>query len=352
MKRNKLFYLASFIYVLGLSSCVDDPDIEKPVVKGKYETGYFITNEGPFSDGTGTISFVNEDGTVSNDVFQAENDGQVLGSILQSMTIIDDNAYFLMNNAQKVEVADRKELKSTGKIENLNQPRYMISVGNDRAYVSQWGATGSESKIAVLDLTNNTVESVIDLEQSGAENMAMSDGKVYVVNSGGYGRDSTLSIINTADGTFESIVISDNPVDVEVDKNGAVWVIAKGYNDWSNSENNTNGGLFRIENGAIVASFELPNGASHLEINKAGDKLFYIASGAVYAFGITDTEVSTTPLIQRSFYSLGVNKSNDHIFGSDANDYKNAGSIYEYDANGNDVGTFQVGIIPGGFYFQ
>lgn len=338
--------------VMGLSSCVDDPPFEKPVVKGKYETGYFITNEGPFSDGTGTISFVNDDGAVSNDVFQTENDGEVLGSILQSMNIIDDNAYFVMNNAKKIEVANRKDLKSNGTIEGLKQPRYMISVGNDRAYVSQWGATGSESKIAVLDLTNNTVESEIDLGQSGAENMTLKDGKVYVVNSGGYGRDSTLSIINIADGTFESIFISDNPVDVELDKNGAVWVIAKGYNDWSNSENNTNGGLFKIENNEIVASFELPNGASHLEINKTGDKLYYIASGGVYAFGISDTEVSTTPLIDKSFYSLGVNKSNDHIFGSDANDYKNAGSIYEYDSNGNDVGTFQVGIIPGGFYFQ
>lgn len=351
MKRNVLFYLLGFVVLIGFTAC--ESNVDEPVVeKGKFEEGYFITNEGPFSDGTGTVSFVANDGTVSNDVYQGGNDGKVLGSILQSMSIVGDNAYFVMNNAQKIEVATAKDLKSVATIEGLNQPRYMIGIGNDKAYVSQWGATGSESKIAVLDLTNNTIESVIDLGQSGAENMGMSNEKVYVVNSGGFGRDSTVSIINIADGTFGSIVVSDNPVDVEVDKNGAVWVIAKGYNDWNDASNNTNGGLFKLENNDIVASFELPNGASHLEINKTGDKLYYIASGAIYAFGISDTEVSATPLIERSFYSLGVDKSNDHIFGTDANDYKSIGKVIEYDSNGNDVGEFQVGIIPGGFWFQ
>ena len=61
MKSIKiLFVFFSFSIFLA---CSDDGDeIQEP--KGDYEFGYFITNEGPFQNGTGTLTFVGDDGSV------------------------------------------------------------------------------------------------------------------------------------------------------------------------------------------------------------------------------------------------------------------------------------------------
>ncbi len=356
MKRN-VFFILSLILAVGITSCKKDDNDETDKVKGKYETGYFVTNEGPYGDGTGTLSFVNTDGNVVNEVFQAENDGDVLGNILQSMTVIDTTAFFVLNNAQKIEIASAKTLKSIGRIDSLKQPRFMIPVGNNKAYVSQW-IDGKQSVIAVIDLTNNSIIQQIDLQHSGAENMVMVNGKVYVANSGGYDRDSTVSVINIDANTQTDYVIGDNPVDVVVDKNNAVWVLTKGYTDYVNAENNTPGGLFKLENDQLTTSFELPLNAapSHLEINKAGDKLFYISEGKIFSQSIDAASLDTIPFAElpdfAKFNGLGINPINDHILGTNPADYISLGTVYEYDATGNAVTNFQVGLIPSGFYFN
>ena len=356
MKRNVLFYFLGLATLFNLTSCGDEPGDQKEDPKGKYETGYFVTNEGPFRDGTGTVSYVDADGNVTQEVYQAENDGEVLGNILQSMTIIDTTAYFMINNAEKIEVASGKTLKSIGRIDSLKQPRYMIPVGNDKAYVSQW-VDGFHSMLAVIDLTNNSILEQIDLQQSGAENMVMVNGKVYVANSGGFGNDSTVSIVNVAARTVLNYAIGDNPVDVAVDKNKAVWVLTKGYTDWVNSENNRPGGLYKLENDEVTASFELPLNSSpgHLEINKAGDKLYFLRDGKIFSHSISATSLDTIPfaeLAEFGFYGLGVNPKNDHVLGTSALDYKTLGDVHEYDANGNELSNFKAGLIPGGFYFN
>ena len=83
-----LLTLTSFLIISGCSK--NNPD---PILNGKYENGYFITNEGNFADANGSISFVSEDGVVENDVFISNNSVSALGSVVQSMSIIGDYAY-------------------------------------------------------------------------------------------------------------------------------------------------------------------------------------------------------------------------------------------------------------------
>lgn len=103
MKKNlrKIGMFALAITVLA--SCKKD-NIDDIYVAGNYEDGYFVTNEGNFGTGNGSISFVDEYGAVENDVFASIN-SFALGDVVQSMNIINDNAYILVNGSSKIEVA-------------------------------------------------------------------------------------------------------------------------------------------------------------------------------------------------------------------------------------------------------
>ena len=106
-------------------------DTNSPETNGIYNDGYFVTNEGNFNSGNGSISFVSNDGTVENNVFVTTNSFP-LGDVVQSMSIIDENAYIVVNNSSKIEVASIDSMISVGTIENISSPRYIIEVSNTK----------------------------------------------------------------------------------------------------------------------------------------------------------------------------------------------------------------------------
>jgi len=351
MKKNLrnigMFALAITI----LSSCKKD-NINDISIPGNYEDGYFITNEGNFGTGNGSISFVDEYGTVENDVFASIN-SFALGDVVQSMSIINDHAYILVNNSSSIEVASVDSMISVAKI-NVSQPRYMAQVSDSKAYVTDWGING----VQVIDLATNTVSSTISCG-AGPEGIAVGGAFAYVCNVGGWGLDNTITVINTDNDVVETtLTVGDKPNSVVIDVNGAVWVLTGGYTeydaDW-NVVSETAGNLVKIVDNTIEATyaFAVGNHPEDLVINDTGTKLYYSDgswSKAVYAFDINDTQLPTTALINKSFYSLGCNDG--YIYGTDAVDFTQSGWSYKYTVDGTIIDSVQVGIIPGGYCFN
>ena len=81
--------ILSFLIIISLviTSCTRDTN--SPETNGIYNDGYFVTNEGNFNSGNGSISFVSNDGVVENNVFTTNS--FPLGDVVQSMSIIDEN---------------------------------------------------------------------------------------------------------------------------------------------------------------------------------------------------------------------------------------------------------------------
>jgi YVTN family beta-propeller protein len=348
MNVRKIGMLAMVITVM--SSCKKDNPIDDAgvVVPGDYENGYFVTNEGSFTDGIGSISFVTDEGIVENDVFASVNSFP-LGSVVQSMNIIGNNAYIVVNNSAKIEVASVADMKSVTTIDVVS-PRYIAKVSAAKAYVTDWGING----VQVIDLTTNTVSTTIACG-AGPEGIAVSNGFAYVCNVGAWGLDSTVTIINTTtDAVVTTLTVGDKPNSAVVDANGAVWVLTGGYTEYDaawNVVSETSGNLVKIVDNIIEATFAFAvgNHPEDLVINDAGNTLFF-SNGAVYAFDITATELSTTALINKSFYGLGC--SNGYIYGTDAVDYVQSGWSFRYTENGSLVDSVQVGVIPGGYCFN
>ena len=352
MNLRKLGILAMAITVMA--SCKKDQVIDDGgvVVPGNYENGYFVTNEGNFGTGNGSISFVTDEGTSETAVFESVN-SFVLGDVVQSMNIIGANAYVLVNGSAKIEVASIADMKSVASIDVVS-PRFIAKVSDAKAYVTDWGING----VQVIDLTTNTVSSTITCG-TGPEGIAISSGFAYVCNVGGFSLDSTVTIINTTTDVVETtLTVGDKPNSAVVDANGVVWVLTGGYTEYDaawNVVSETAGNLVKIVGNTIEATytFAVGNHPEDLVINDAGTTLYYSDgswSKAVYSFQISDTDLSSTPVINKSFYGLG--SANGYIYGTDAVDYTQQGWSFRYTENGSLVDSLQVGVIPGGYCFN
>ena len=354
MKKNfrKITMLALAITVLA--SCKKDQMIDDGgiVAPGNYENGYFVTNEGNFGTGNGSISFVSDDGVVENNVFSSLN-SFALGDVVQSMNVINGNAYIVVNNSNKIEITSVDSMNYIGTID-VGFPRYIKQVTNDKAYITSWG-TGSDSEVKVLDLNTNTIVNTI-LCGLGPDAIEVSNGYAYVCNIGGYDVDNTISIIDVnSDIVIATLELSDKPNSVKSDADGNVWVLTKGITEYDENWNTvpvSPGSLFKIANNNIVEAFTFPLGdfPSNLVINNLGNVLYYSCAGSVFSFDISDSELPTTAVINKSFYGLGVH--NGYVFGAVAPSFTESGWSYKYNTSGTVIDSVEVGVGPNGYCFN
>ena len=350
MKTMKSKLLKLLLISILISSC--SKDNPTPNNEGLYNNGYFIINEGNYGVGNGSISFVSDDGSVEHDVFYSNNLFQ-LGDVVQSMKIINDFAYIVVNNSSKIEVASADSMLYLSTIP-LTSPRYIAQVSESKAYITDWGING----VQVIDLNTNIVTSSISCG-NGPEGIVVSNGYAYICNSGGWGFDNTVSVINLETDMIETtLTVGDKPSSAVVDYNGDVWVLSSGNTeydaDW-NIINETAGSLVRISNNSIAYSYDftLGNHPSDLIINDERNTLYYSDGGSskqVYSFDINQAELSSSAIINRNFYSIAYN--NGYIYGADAVNFSDQGWSYRYNDNGVIVDSIQTGITPGNYCFN
>jgi YVTN family beta-propeller protein len=357
-KRFACFFAAGAVL---LTAC--DPK-ENATPAGKYENGVLIVNEGPFQNGTGTISYFNRAAkTVENDIFQATN-GRPLGNIVQSVGIHNGKAYVVVNNAGKVEVADAKDFTSAGVITGLVLPRYFLGISEQKAYVTQWGTGGVNGSVAVVDLKTNAVTKTIPTGR-GPERLVNVMGTVYVVCGGGYGEDNRVTVIDAnSDEIITHITVGENPNSIQADFGNSVWVSCGGRKVYDNPALNTAGSLVRISTPASVnlprnrveLTIPFPDASdspAELTISKDRKVLFYLNNGAVYRHDINSSALSATPVIYRSFYGIGIDPADDVLYAADAGDFASNGKVIRYNAaTGAALDSVQAGIVPSEFTFR
>jgi DNA-binding beta-propeller fold protein YncE len=351
-KKSKLtvFILLCLHASLLFIACEQEADLR---LDKQYSSGIFILNEGPFQNGSGSITFWDRDSkAVHDNIFSTANDGELIGNILQSMTFHNQSAYLVVNNGGKILVTDHETFKKKGEILNLVQPRYLLPVSDDRAFVSQWGADGLTGSLAVVNLTTRSVEKTIPLGV-GPEQMLRVGNLLYVANSGGIGGiDSTLTVIDIAAETVVGqIPTGINPNSLQFDKNGDIWVACAGYIDWADplSPLNASGKLVRLQEGVAVETLTLPGQAYDLIASPDKGQLFFLNSnygGAVFQFKPGETP---SPALSGTFYAIDIDPVGPYLLAADARDFQSTGVVHLFDFAGQEKMTITAGIIPGGF---
>ncbi len=320
-----------------------------------YANGVFITNEGAWGNGNGSLSYYSFSfDEVTNDVFQTVN-GRALGDVVQSATIYNGIAYIVVNSSNKVEVATANTMVEKGVITGVTQPRYFIGINDTKGYVSQWDA-GSGTNVQVIDLTTLAVTKSITVGK-GPERMLLHNNMVYVANSGGYSVDNTISVIDPAtDAVVKTITLEgDCPKDFVVDANDDIWVLCTGQ-EYSTPQ--TASKLVRLDPTTNTVAQTITIGTTLfptcLETGKNGTNLFYGATGygvsAIYKMAITDSSAPTTALLDKTFYGFSINPETGNIFACEAPSFSANGTLWRYKEDGTELGSYEVGIGPNGAY--
>lgn len=344
------YYLGLFILTTGIYSCGDDEVITQPdpmTEEQNFDDGVFMVNEGAFNGGSGTVDYYDRSrDTLLRNVYSSLNDGAVLGSILQSMNVIGDNAYFVLNNSQKIEVANANTMFYKNTITGLSQPRYVIESSQD-LIVSQWG-DGTNGNLLRIDTSTNLITNSFSI--NGPEQMTILNNKLYVANSGGFGIDSTVTIhdVNTFE-MLSKIEVGKKPTDMVVDNVGDVWVLCSG-STWPTT---IPGSLNRISNESVISTIALEAGGSNLIMNDAGDRIYFIESNKVWTMSIDESLPSLFYDYNglMSLYSLGYDSSENLIYVGEA-DFSGESKVSVWTEDSILNNEMTVGVAVGSFLIR
>ncbi|HEX4886507.1 MAG TPA: DUF5074 domain-containing protein, partial [Luteibaculaceae bacterium] len=99
MKKNLIKPLAlSLATVLWFSSCEKDPVAPAVTVN----SGVIVANEGQFQKNQAALSYIDINGNkITNDVYALANQEE-MGDILQSLYLMGDTLFAVINNSQKI----------------------------------------------------------------------------------------------------------------------------------------------------------------------------------------------------------------------------------------------------------
>ena len=351
---NKFYKLVLSAIIAGFSLTSCNKDDNKPEeAKGAFENGIFVSNEGAFGVDNASVSFIDIDGKVQQNIFKTVN-GRGLGNTLQSMLVANENAYLVLNGSNKVEVVDANTFKVEGVITDLKSPRY-IAQRETKIYISQWG----NKSVGVYDAITLNLDATV-LVGNGPEGLLVINKELWVANSGGYGQDNTISIIDTEENTVtETIDLpGDNPKTMLVDFDGDVWVLCAGYTDWSTGSK-TDSKLIEIDYATKTIKNEIVLSTT-IQFDRLGmsydRKTIYYGGGyggpGIFKMETSSSEVPTTPFIAGNFYGFNIDANNGVYATVVTADWKSNGKVVKYSATGSELKTYEAGIGPNGVTFN
>ncbi|CAN5200604.1 hypothetical protein BH09BAC4_BH09BAC4_19710 [soil metagenome] len=352
MKNQLTKSIAVSLLALSVWNCkTSDPD------PTPYDSGVYILNSGNFSSNNGTISFLPRSSkTVATNIFQAANPSLGLSGGIQGYTEINGKGLILVDNSStgqdKVEIVEVGTFKSraTLKTPDIENPRQVIQVGLNKAYISCWDVSGDYNAgtfykepgyIAVIDLNTGTVIKKIPAVK-GVEKMVVSGTEAFV-GSTTYSGDKTLLIIDlNTDTEKQRIAFGSTPEPIALDATGKLWLQAG--ND-----------LVQIDPVTRLVAKRLTFAAMPGSVIISTDKksFYYTLSGKTYNLSIDATTTSGNQVIARSFSALGIDPQTRQIYGSqNPLLYTQAGYVLRYESTGALIDSVKAEIAPTGFYFR
>lgn len=318
------------------------------------QAGVYVVNEGNFNFGNGDVSVYNPaTRSITNGLFKLAN-GYAPGDVVQSMSIQDSLVYLVVNNGQKIVVAEFPSFRFIHAIAMPGaSPRYFLKVNDSISYVSDLYA----QKIWLLNYRTRTVVGHIPVN-GWTERMMKLENTILVqqrINSLLPGSEGAILKINPSNHSIVQQITfgSQNVNDILVDKQNRVWVTL----DEDTAHSQSASIRCMATDFTILKQWMFSGTNNHpFSLCANTDSLsVYFFNRHLYLLSYDDMSLPANPLIDctgRNIYASAVNPSNGEIYLSDALDYLQRSSIERYSATGVSIHTFNAGIISCNFVFH
>lgn len=346
LKFAYLILAISFIF----TSCSNEDDAgDIGVSQGEFDNGTFVLNEGSTDLSTASVSFIDENGTLSTDIFRAINPNAAeMGTYLQNIFFDEERAFIISGSANSITVVDRYTFEFITTISgDFQSPRYGTTQ-NGMAYVTNAAdfSTGDDDYVSLINLDDYTTSQLPI--NNYAERVLSIGNNIYVAN-GAFGSGTAITVVDAATNSIiKTIDLGEgNSPNTIAEENGTLYVL-------------TGSALIKIDTASntITETVTLPAalaGSSNLQVEEG---VIYFTSGtSVYTLGVNETAVNTEALITYesdsqfgSMYGFAVNDG--LIYFSDAADFASSGTGYVYTTAGELQQTLTLGVGPNGFYFN
>ncbi len=327
-------------------------------VKGAFQTGVLVANQGNFGSANGDVTYYNTSTALAQQTIYKNVNGTFSGDVLQSITLDGDVGYLVLNGSDKIEIVDNNtfKLSNTFSDPKLDKPQY-LKVINGKAYISVWGpydANFNLIKSYVLVMNTKTLQLVDTITTDlGVENL-LYNGKYLFASNNNFGGSSTVSVIDpSVDKRVNQFTLSAGPAGMALDVNSKLWVITTG------TYQGNDGMLYRVNptTFAIEQSINLnANPGNNIGLTPDKKNIYYSVNSLIYKTGIDATAAPTSFFINASdvvaLNTLAVNPTSGDIYLGDALNYSTAGMAYVYGSDGSKKSSFAVGITPSQFVFK
>lgn len=312
------------------------------LTSAQYSNGYIVSNEGNYGTPTGEISYIDVNNNITNNIYHLANNNEDLGDILQSIFFEGDKSYLVLNNSNKVVVANRASfVKSAVITSNIVQPRY-TTIANGKIFTSNWGDYGNTTQfVSVHDANTYAYITSIPLSENPEEIITV-NGKIYV-NKSSYRAGNSIDVINPATNTIiTTITLSSGLQSITVVGNEvfALCTSSAGSTIYKiNTTTDTVSGS--IANSTVVP----PSQYEALKFSSDGTKLYIAGATSVYSVNTDLATFSSTPIFTTTasttngdFYGFAA--IDGKIFQGNANNFGPNSTLNVYSQTGTLLNTF------------
>jgi len=340
-----LLLLLTFVF----SSCSETVENTDPLETASV----FVTNEGNFSDGNGSVtSFDPQTKSSLTQAFQNEN-GRPMAGLIQSSDVAGDRMFISVNSTDKVEVVDKLTLESLATVE-LNAPPTAVEVIEEMAYVTTYDFETQNDQVYLFDLSTMEVADESIEVSAAPRDIVAAGGNLYVsVNSG-----NTVEVIDPQTNTVErSIAVGAGPSQLIVDSENRIWVACNGRVSYDESTDDVPGSVYVLDGqtGEVIGSIESPDISAsgynyRLALNEGEAEAYFLNDG-ISVIDMNSYTMSDLKLTTRSFNAIGYFAAQNRLYAGQSNGYSQDGKALLYNLEGTAVDSFTVGIAPNGFQF-
>lgn len=350
--------IALYLTALLLVFCSCGPEQDQPSSSLSIGKGVFVLNEGTYMYANSSLTFYDPVAdTVTNNLFYRVN-GSPVGDVGQSLTLMDDQLYIVVNNSNYIYKVNANTLVcdtlSPYLLTDFYSPRYMLPLSPVKAYVTDLTGTN----VWIINPKDMTHTGTIDMGKS-TETMVQVGQEVYVTNWSRYYhpelQNNTVQVIDAVnDMKVAEVEVGYEPNGMVVDKDGFVWVMCEGdVNDMDVPST-----LWKInpmtKAATLVRTYQKK--AMNLAIDPSGTVLYYFHGADVHRASIYAAEQDEPTFCiaseGRTFYKISVNPANGDLYVSDAKNYMVSGAVYRYSSDGLLLSSFHAGICPGFMVFN